>query len=214
MGPGDELDLVDGAGTRVTCTVLPSSDNVLLLEAVQLSAEAPPKISVTLMQALAKGGRDEQAIEMCTELGVDRIIPWQAQRSIVRWSAQKADKAKRKWVNVVRAAVKQSRRAFVPAVEDCVSLSEFLASSDGLILVAHEEASTPISAAVENWTDPNDAGQVTVLIGPEGGVSEQELQALDEAGAVRVRIGPNVLRSSTAGAAALSIINVLTGRWR
>ena len=172
------------------------------------------------MQALAKGDRDEQAIEAATELGVDAVLPWQSERSIVRWRAEKAAKGQAKWRAVVTSAAKQSRRSRIPRVLDAAdskSLTARLAGVD-LVLVLHEEADMPLSRALVTSGRGDavpEAGirSVAVVVGPEGGISPAELEALRGVGAVAVRLGPHVLRSSTAGPAALAVLNQLLGRW-
>lgn len=220
LGVGDQLDLVDGRGSRWTCTVNSETSEALQLRIDVFTREQAPEVRVTVVQALAKGGRDEQAIELCTELGADAFIPWQADRSIVRWSGSREAKAHQKWVNVVRAAAKQSRRATVPRVQPMLSTKALVSlleqkGADGvLILVADESATVPLRAAVENWVTSATGGEVIILVGPEGGISDSELASFIDCGGIPVRLGPAVLRSSTAGAAALTLVNVFTGRWQ
>ncbi len=220
LGPGDTLDLVDGTGLRATCTVRSAMGQVLELQVQERIQEEAPSVQVTLVQALAKAGRDEQAIEMCTELGVDRIVPWQAQRSIVKWAPAKAQKGRQKWVNAVRAATKQSRRSIEPEVADVVTTSELVEDlrdrkgGSHLTLVLDESATEPIWEALSNWDLEDRAGAVTLIVGPEGGIDESEVERLCGVGAKTVLVGPSVLRSSTAGAAALLLTNMLPGRWQ
>lgn len=156
------------------------------LRVVAVESVARPGPRFVLAQALAKGGRDEQAIETATELGVDEVIAWQAERSIVRWSG-KETKALAKWTGVVRAAGKQSRRATLPTVSGLVSSAGLADRAGGcaLALVLHEEADRPLTEV----TLP-DSGDVLVAVGPEGGIAPAELDRLAAAGAVPVRLGP------------------------
>jgi 16S rRNA (uracil1498-N3)-methyltransferase len=163
-----------------------------------------------LVQALAKGDRDEQAIEAATELGVDEVVPWQAARSIVIWRGERAARSLRKWESVVLAATKQSRRARVPQVSQPANQAAVIRriESAALALVLHEEAERPL-AGIELPT----SGDVVLIVGPEGGIAPDELTAFGAAGAVAVRLGPHVLRSSSAGPAALAVLSA-AGRWR
>jgi 16S rRNA (uracil1498-N3)-methyltransferase len=163
-----------------------------------------------LVQALAKGDRDEQAIEAATELGVDEVVPWQAGRSIVVWRGERAAKAHRKWGSVVLAAAKQSRRATVPVVAPVAhrrGVTELVRQAS-LALVLHEDASTALATVAL----PPD-GDVLLVVGPEGGIAPDELEAFTGAGARAVRLGDTVLRSSSAGPAALAVLSA-AGRWR
>lgn len=217
---GDQLDLVDGCGRRETCTVVACHDTGLFLRVDAAKQEPPPAVRVSLIQALAKGGRDELAVETCTELGVDRIIPWQAGRSIVRWVGNRADKGQRKWENVARAATKQSRRSSQPTVDKLITSDELIAScktqteQKNLVLIADESAETSIEMVLRDWYESRREGWVTIIVGPEGGLSGEEQARLTAAGGSPVRIGPAVLRSSTAGAAALVATNLFTARWQ
>ncbi|MGO1319357.1 MAG: 16S rRNA (uracil(1498)-N(3))-methyltransferase [Galactobacter sp.] len=227
---GEEIDVVDGAGTRYTCTVV-SSGAPLDLRVDAVAHEDLPSVRTRLVQALAKGDRDLQAVETCVEIGVHAITPWQADRSIVRWKADRAAKAHAKWRSQVVAAVKQSRRAFSPKVDDLVTTKQLTAHADsvtkagGLVLVLHEDATTSISTAVGQWLgglDPRatvgeaaDSGhvppEVVLIVGPEGGIAASEVSALQAAGAVPVLVGHHVLRASTAGAVGLVLIRSLLG---
>lgn len=207
---GESLWVADGAGRRVTGRVVDAQAAALTLvidEVVDLPAAA---LSFTLVQALAKADRDEDAIEAATELGVDRIIPWQAERSVVIWRGERGEKSRRKWGDIVRAATKQSRRAWLPEVEPVVTTAGLVArlGAGATAYVLHEEASEAL-AAQELPT----VGEILVIVGPEGGIASGEVDALTSAGARPVRLGPTVLRSSSAGPAALAVLSV-GARWR
>ncbi|MCQ1953321.1 16S rRNA (uracil(1498)-N(3))-methyltransferase [Arthrobacter sp. zg-Y238] len=215
---GESVDVVDGAGRRLTGTVTETGASLLELRVADVLDEPVAPERFLLVQALAKGDRDEQAVEAATELGVDTVIPWQSDRSIVRWRAEKAAKGQAKWQALTFAAAKQSRRSRIPAVEpalDSRALPARLAELD-LVLVLHEEADVPLANALRDLgrRAPDDASaSIAVVVGPEGGISPAELEALRGVGAVAVRLGPHVLRSSTAGPAALAVLNQLLGRW-
>jgi len=211
---GELVDVADGAGVLARCRVgqvlASRGQGALQLDVLEVVREPEPAPRFVLVQALAKGGRDDLAIEAATELGVDEVVPWQASRCVVVWRGARGDKAQASWVATVRAAAKQSRRARVPAVAPVVTgaaLTERVARA-ALAVVLHEEATTPL-AGVELPAD----GEVLLVVGPEGGVSPEELAALTNAGAVAARLGEHVLRSSTAGPAALAVLSA-AGRWR
>lgn len=207
---GECLDVADGAGGLAHCVVraVGPSRLELAVEAVEQQVSARPRL--VLVQALAKGGRDELAIETATELGVDAVVPWQAARSVVVWSGERGRRAHGKWVSTVRAAAKQSRRARLPEVRPPATTAELVralsAGATGLLL--HEEAHSPLAT-----TDLAADGELWIVVGPEGGVEPAEVEALTAAGARAVRLGGEVLRSSSAGPAALAVLNTRLGRW-
>lgn len=223
IGAGEWVDVVDGAGARATCEVSGSDKSSLSLVVRKLVREDAPSPEVILVQALAKGGRDEAAVEICTEIGIDRVIPWASRRAIVQWKGPKADKGRAKWEGVARAAAKQSRRAFVPAVEgvmDSRELTSWVASltdEAGVAFVCHEEASESLGAALaslqEAGADASMPPRVALIVGPEGGIGPEETGALVDAGARMIGLGANVLRSSTAGAVALTLIRAAAGAY-
>jgi 16S rRNA (uracil1498-N3)-methyltransferase len=207
---GERVDVVDGAGVRLVGVVGSVTPDGVLVQVQQRVVEPVAAVALVLVQALAKGDRDEQAIEAATELGVDEVVPWQAGRSIVVWRGERAAKAHRKWESVVLAAAKQSRRATVPVVApvaDRRGVTERVGQAS-LALVLHEDAGT----ALATMALPPD-GDVLLVVGPEGGIAPDELEAFTAAGALAVRLGDTVLRSSSAGPAALAVLSA-AGRWR
>jgi 16S rRNA (uracil1498-N3)-methyltransferase len=208
--PGEELDLSDGAGTVAHCVVEEAVKGRLSARVLDVAAVPRPAPVVTVAQALPKSERSELAIELATEAGADGFLAWQAQRCVARWeSAAKVDKGLRRWGAVARSAARQSRRAYVPEIEAMVSTAELLTRVPGaLTLVLHESATVPLAEI-----GLADAAAVLLVVGPEGGISDEELGALTAAGARTARLGPSVLRTSTAAAVALGAIGVLTGRW-
>lgn len=206
IGVGERVLLTDGRGRVLEVEVTGTEPTVLTSRVLAARSEPEPRPRFVLVQALAKGGRDEDAIEASTELGVDEVVPWQAARSIVRWRGEKATKALAKWESVVVAAAKQSRRARVPVVSPAVTTAEVTARCrpGALVLVLHEDASERLS---ELRTDDLDrVDEIDLVVGPEGGIGPEELEALAAAGARPVRLGPTVLRTSTAGPAALAVL--------
>lgn len=209
LQPGEEVLVADRHGARVLTTTQGVSGELVRLVVVERADEPAPSLRLTLVQALAKDGRDEDAVEAATELGVDGVIPWQADRSIVRWKGIKADKALRKWANVIERAAKQSRRGRWPALSPMITTKGLVEQCAGRTpFVLHEDATTPLAGV-----DMPAEGEVLLVVGPEGGISPQEVERLVEAGATPVRLGPQVLRASTAGPAALAVLSAM-GRWR
>jgi len=216
LAAGEAVDIVDGTGKRLSGTVTAVAPQELTVRAESVAVDPAPPYSLTLVQALAKGDRDEMAIEAATELGVDRVVPWQSERSIVRWRDAKAAKGQAKWEATVRAAAKQSRRAVIPEVGTLVGLKDLcpLIASSRLALILHEDAARSLADAVAEAGLPSDGdGSVLMIVGPEGGMSPQEVEQMLAAGAVAVRLGPHVLRSSTAGPAAVTVLSVQLRRW-
>lgn len=208
---GEEVLVADRGGARVHCVAASVAAGLVSLRVTGRADEPAPSLRLTLVQALAKDGRDEDAVEAVTELGIDGVVPWQADRSIVRWKGPKVDKGLRKWANVIERAAKQSRRGRWPDLGDLVttpSLAERCAQEGVTPFVLHEEASTPLATV-----ELPDAGEVLLVVGPEGGISPQEVDRLVEAGALPVRLGSTVLRASSAGPAAVAVISTRT-RWR
>ena len=210
IAAGELVMLADGDGLRATCTVVATAKDQLELSILEVGREPEPAPRFVLVQALAKGERDDQAIEAATELGVDEVVPWQASRSIVQWRGERGDKARRKWESTVAAAAKQSRRARVPVVAGLVTTKTLAARISGAAAayVLHEDATQSLAAQALPQV-----GDVLVVVGPEGGITADEVAAFEAAGALTVRLGDTVLRSSSAGPAALAVLNAAS-RWR
>lgn len=200
---GERVLVADGSGGGVRGEVVEATKAGLRVRVDEVLTETRRPVRLVVAQALAKGDRAELAVEMLTEVGVDEVVPWQASRSVARWSADRVDRGLARWRSTAREAAKQSRRLRVPAVSDPVAtraLAGRLAAAD-LALVLHEDAEAPIA------TVPLPAaGEVVVVVGPEGGISPEELAAFEEAGARTVRVGDHVLRTSTAGVVALAAL--------
>ena len=206
---GERLLVAAGLGRCARTLVEQVGQGRLALRVEDVDSVAPPVPGLVLVQALAKGGRDELAVETATELGVDAVVPWQAARSVVVWSGERGERSRRKWETTVRAAAKQARRPLVPPVRPTVRTRDLAAAAaSAAVLVLHEDAplalaQAPVPAGGELW----------VVEGPEGGIAPEELAELAAAGAVVARLGPQVLRSSSAGAAALAVLSVRLNRW-
>jgi 16S rRNA (uracil1498-N3)-methyltransferase len=207
---GERIDLADGEGQLVHCEVTSAGRDRLELHVTGLDLVPPPPLRLALAQALAKGGRDEQAVETATEVGVDAVLPWQAGRSVVRWQGERGEKARHRWETIAREAAKQSRRPRVPMVEPARSTRELAqrGATATLALVLHEAAERPLLDVPLPA-----AGELLVIVGPEGGIADDEVAALVEHGAIAVRLGREVLRASTAGPVALAWLAAATGRW-
>lgn len=211
LRPDEQLVLVDGNGGRAYCVVQTADRNTLTLRVLDTAVELPPQPRVVLIQALLKGDRGELAVEMATEAGVDGIVPWRASRSVTQWdSGPRGVKALSRWRSTVREAAKQSRRAWVPEVTEPMTTTQLieLIRASKTTLVLHESAENRLTES----TLP-DNGEVLLIVGPEGGISDQEVAVFVEAGAVSVRMGPTLLRASTAAAVALGALGALTRRW-
>jgi 16S rRNA (uracil1498-N3)-methyltransferase len=207
---GERIDLADGDGVIAHCEVSVAGRDRLDLRVDGVERLPAPNLRLALAQALAKGGRDEQAVETATEVGVDLVLPWQAGRSVVRWQGERGERARHRWETIAREAAKQSRRAWVPGVEPARTTSALARRSaeSALALVLHEAAERPLLDV-----ELPAAGELLVIVGPEGGIGDDELGVLAGAGALSVRLGPEVLRASTAGPVALGWLAARTGRW-
>jgi len=210
IGVGEQVLLADGGGHRAETIVEGVGPGELHLRVKAIALEPQPDSRFVLVQALAKGDRDEQAIEAATELGVDEVVPWQAARSVVIWRGERSARSLRKWESIVLAAAKQSRRTRVPVVSVPANQQAVIQriSEAALALVLHEDAERALAGL-----ELPSSGDVVLIVGPEGGISADELSAFVAAGAVMVRLGSNVLRSSSAGPAALAVMSAAS-RWR
>ncbi|WP_462417758.1 16S rRNA (uracil(1498)-N(3))-methyltransferase [Kytococcus sp. Marseille-QA3725] len=213
IGVDEEVLVADGAGCGVRARVTATSKSTLDLEVLEALTEPSGRPRLELVQALAKAGRAEQSLETSVEIGVDSVVPWQAERSISRWAGPKADKGRTKWAQVVRAATKQSRRLWEAPVEplvDTVALAERIRAgvdADELTLVLHEVATDGLLPTLGSLVaEQGQPGLVRVVIGPEGGINPAELERLTAAGGVPVVLGPHVLRTSSAGPVALALL--------
>lgn len=211
---GESIEVVDGAGTALRGVVESVEAESVILRVGARTFEDPPDVALVLVQALAKGDRDERAIEAATEVGVDAVVPWQAERSVSVWSGPRQERGEKRWAAVVAAATKQSRRARVPEVRALargaalVGIVAATVAEGSAAVVLHESAPAPLASVALPKV-----GEVLVVVGPEGGLSGAELAALESAGAAVARLGPHVLRTSTAGPVALALLAERLGRW-
>jgi 16S rRNA (uracil1498-N3)-methyltransferase len=207
---GERVDAGDTCGRVAECIVSSVEGPVVTLSVSSMRVEPLPQPRLVVVQALAKGDRGEDAVEAMTEVGVDEVVPWAAARCVTRWDGARGEKALARWQTTAREAGKQSRRAWFPVVADLASTSEVAARLRGAALgvVLHEAASARLAGVAVPT-----AGEVVLVVGPEGGIDEAELAAFSAAGASAYRLGSSVLRTSTAGVAAASVILARSGRW-
>ncbi|CAA9263162.1 MAG: 16S rRNA (uracil(1498)-N(3))-methyltransferase [uncultured Blastococcus sp.] len=210
LSPGERIRVGDGQGSVAEGEVLHAGPAGLRVAVVSRFEVPAPDPEFVLVQALPKGDRGPLAVDLATELGVDRIVPWAAARCITRWRDDRVAKGVTKWRSAAHAASKQSRRPHVPEVTDLMSTREVagLLGDADLALVLHEQARRPLT----DLQMPT-SGTVVVVVGPEGGLTDGEVVAFRAAGAEAVRLGPEVLRTSTAGAAAIAALSART-RWK
>ena len=207
---GEQVELSDGTGTVARCAVDGVDRQGLTCRVLGLVERPVPAPHLVVVQALPKGERGELAVELLTEVGVDAVVPWEAARCVARWRGEREARGVRRWRAAAREAAKQSRRTWVPEVTGLSTTADVasrLASAD-LALVLHEGAARPIAAV-----RPPESGEVVLVVGPEGGIAPEELEVLEAAGALPVRLGPSVLRTSTAGAVAAGVVLARTSRW-
>jgi 16S rRNA (uracil1498-N3)-methyltransferase len=207
-GVGEQIVLVDGAGTSATCVVTGASKSSLSAAVSNVSVVPVPTPLVTVAQAIPKRERAELAVEVLTEVGVDRIVPWAATRCVGTWRGDRAAKSLARWRATARESGKQSRRVWLPEVTEMATTAELAAMVEqtDLAVVLHEDAVAPMSSL-----DLDGVRSILVVVGPEGGITDEELAQL---GAARVvRMGESVLRTSTAGVAAVAALLSRTARW-
>jgi 16S rRNA (uracil1498-N3)-methyltransferase len=210
MRPGERADVADGAGLVAECVVAGHSSQGLELAVRARRAVPRPDPSITVVQAIPKGDRGELAVEEMTEVGVDRIMPWAAARSVAIWRAERGGRSLARWRVTAREAAKQSRRAWIPEVTEPVSAADVAAvitAAAGAIVL---EPGAPQSLG--HFSLP-ESGDLVVIVGPEGGITDEESAAFRAAGATPASLGPTVLRTSTAGPVAVAVLLSRSPRW-
>ncbi|BCJ60800.1 16S rRNA (uracil(1498)-N(3))-methyltransferase [Micromonospora endophytica] len=209
---GEELLLADGRGGTATAVVTAAGRGTLDLSVTGRGYVDAANPRLVVVQGIAKGDRGELAVQAMTEVGVDEIVPWAAGRSVVQWRGDRGVRARGKWVATAREAAKQARRAWLPVVagapdESTTSVARRISgAAAGYVL--HEEATDRLTTVALP-----DRGEIVLVVGPEGGITPAELSTFQEAGAHPVRLGPSVLRTSTAGVAALTVLATRLLRW-
>jgi 16S rRNA (uracil1498-N3)-methyltransferase len=207
---GERADVSDGAGTLAQGVVTSVSKDSVTLEIRAVHSAPPPQPRLVVAQALPKGDRGELAVELMTEVGVDEVVPWSAERSITKWQGDRAQRALGKWRATAREAAKQSRRAWLPEIAGPASTSDLAkrVSAAACAIILEADA----TSRLHELALPDD-GDIVLVVGPEGGISPAERAALRDAGAVEGRLGPTVLRTSTAGAVAAATLLTRANRW-
>ena len=207
---GESVVLTDGAGTSVVGEVAATGKRVFEVVVSSVASAPAPDPVITVVQALPKGDRGELAVEVLTEVGVATVVPWAAARSVAVWKGERAARSLARWRSTAREAAKQARRSWFPEVVEMASTADVasLVESADLAVVLHESASAPLSAL-----DVPTSGRIVLVVGPEGGLTDDEVAAFVGAGAHAVRLGAEVLRTSTAGVAAVSALLARTPRW-
>jgi 16S rRNA (uracil1498-N3)-methyltransferase len=207
---GEALRLSDGYGGMASAVVTAVGRDRLQVSIDKVWYDEPYDPRLVVVQGIAKGDRGELAVQAMTEVGVDEIIPWSATRSVVQWKGDRGDRSRQRWVDTAREASKQARRSWLPAVQGAATTRAVAAhiGPAAQSFVLHEEATVPLTTV-----ELADTGDIVLIVGPEGGVAPEELAAFEQAGAVAVRLGSNVLRTSTAGVAALAVLSTRLRRW-
>lgn len=208
---GERVVLTDGHGVAATGAVASTGKRVFVVGVDEVAHSEPPTPAVTVVQALPKGERGELAVEVLTEIGVARIVPWAAARSVAVWKGERAEKSLAKWRATAREAAKQARRSWFPEVGQLATTAEVvdLIGAAATAVVLHEDGGARLGDI-----DVDETGGLLLVVGPEGGLDAAEIAAFEAAGAVTVRLGAEVLRTSTAGLAAVSALLARTPRWR
>jgi 16S rRNA (uracil1498-N3)-methyltransferase len=211
MRVGEGIQLSNGKGLRVKGQVSALGNSSLTVSVESVEQEAQPLVGLTIIQALAKGDRDELSIQAATELGCWAVVPWQAERSISKWEGAKISKSVDRWQTIVSEAAKQSLRVFEPQVAQPLGSKQLVASVKDydLVLVLDPTADKGLGSLALDLSHKS----VAIVVGPEGGISDHELEALEDSGAVRVHLGAPILRTSTAGVAAIAVIQAKLGLW-
>lgn len=208
---GETIVIADGRGWRASGVAQAVTKTAVEVALSTPVFEPATGLEVTLVQALAKGDRDELAVQASTELGVSRVIPWQAERSISRWVGDKKTRGVARWQTIAREAAKQAVRSRIPVVTEPVAV-------DGIIEACEREKVLVLdpraNQGIGEWARTNsDITAVALVVGPEGGISDGEVAALVSAGATPVRVGTEIMRTSTAGPATIAALNALLGHW-
>jgi 16S rRNA (uracil1498-N3)-methyltransferase len=214
MGIGDDLVLFDGFGGEYLARVASLDRGRVAVDVLAWrNAECEAPINVTLVQALQTGEKMDMTVQKAVELGVVRIVPVSSRRSVVRLEGERAIRRVEHWKGIVAAACEQSGRNRVPVVAALQGINEWLGRSVGndvlRLMLAPGSKLT-----LDNIEPPVPGGQIELLIGAEGGLAPDEMELAGLAGYVSVRLGPRILRTETAGLAALAAIQCLWGDFR
>lgn len=210
LAPGERADITDGAGTLAECVVAAARPGELDLTVLSRTTEPRPQPQLVVLQAIPKGDRGELAVELLTEVGADVIVPWAAERCVAVWRGERAAKSAARWSSAAEQAAKQSRRRWFPEVTPQADLAGAIArigTAAAAIVLSPDAAVSVADVALP------DVGEIVLIVGPEGGISPREEDAFRSAGAQPARLGPTVLRASSAGMAAAAVLLSRTSRW-
>ena len=210
LAPGETVYVTDGEGRLARCVVRSARPGELELSVLGVTAEPAPQPALTVVQAIPKGDRGELAVELLTEVGADTIVPWAAQRCVAVWRGDRAARSLARWQSAALQAAKQSRRSYFPRVppqEDLAAVAGRVRAAT-LAIVLDPDAIGRVADL-----DVPTAGTIVLVVGPEGGITQAEHETLAGAGAIRARLGPSVLRASSAGAVAAGLVLARTARW-
>jgi 16S rRNA (uracil1498-N3)-methyltransferase len=210
LAPGERADITDGAGTIAECVVTAASAGRLELAVLYRRSLPRPEPAIAVVQAIAKGEHAELAVDLLTQVGADVVVPWAAERCVVLWRPERVERSLARWRSTAEQAAKQARRAWFPEVTGPASLAVVADRVKAAALAVVLDPGAKDSAA--DLAVPA-AGEVVLIVGPEGGISPAEGAALSAAGAIAARIGPTVLRASSAGAVAVGVVLARTARW-
>lgn len=215
LAPGERIDLTDGSGTAAECVVTAARPGQLELTVLARQSCPAPAPRLSVVQAIPKGDRGELAVETMTEVGVDVVVPWAAERCVAVWRGDRADKGVARWRSAALQAAKQSRRYWFPEVTDVASTAAVAGRVRGaaLALILDPDAAQPVMTVASAAGLAGTAGEIVLIVGPEGGISPAEHDALARAGAAGARLGPTVLRASSAGAVAAALVLTAVQRW-
>lgn len=208
---GDRFEVSDGNGWRADATVTAADKSRVECSVDNPRADSEPPLRFVLAQALAKGDRDELAVQAATELGVSVVVPWQSERSVSKWVGDKVVKGVARWTAIVREASKQSMRSRIPIVAQPMFTAEICANEPNAAwIVLDPRGEQTLSSWFEVAGRPATIG---IIVGPEGGVADNEIDDLRASGATSVRLDGPILRTSTAGPAAIAALLALGGVW-
>ena len=207
MKVGDMLMITNGSGEDFGCSIEEiTRENVRLKVCYQQAGESEPDCKVTIYQGVPKGSKFEDIIQKCTELGAVRFVPTLTKRCVSRPDEKTAEKKKLRYQKIALEAAQQSGRGIVPEVSRQLTLKQAIAEDESEIKIVFYEGG---GEALKNIIGEN-AKSVSIYIGPEGGFEKDEVNALEEAGAVTATLGKRILRTQTAPVAALTAIMLLT----
>ena len=211
MQPGDKIQIVSDDGvTAIAEIVSLQADNVVVKCMEKLAESHEPSVKITLAQGLAKGEKMDFIIQKAVEMGASSIVPVAMEHSVVRLEGAKAEKKVERWQKIAEAAAKQSKRDIIPQVQPVQTMQQMLANNDlQHKIIAYEcEDRLGLKTALQRC---DNLRELLLIIGPEGGISEFELELARKNGAVPVSLGKRILRAETAGVVALSAILYETG---